>query len=87
MLPYIVAHAHSNIFPQDAFDCIDLSDNDLRKLDNFPSMKRLKMLLVANNHISFIENGLATKTPNLHTLVLTNNKISELSVVDALSGT
>ena len=42
-------------FKKDAFDCIDISDNDLRKLDNFPVMKRLKMLLCANNHVVYIE--------------------------------
>lgn len=35
----------------DQFDCIDLSDNDIRKLDGFPLLKRLKCLLLNNNRI------------------------------------
>ena len=49
-------------------------------------MSRLKMLLLPNNHISFIEQGLGKKLPNLRSIILTNNKISELSVIDALAG-
>ena len=36
---------------QDQFDTIDFSDNDIRKLDGFPLLKRLKSLLFNNNRI------------------------------------
>lgn len=35
----------------DQFDTVDFSDNDLRKLDGFPYLPRLKCLLFNNNRI------------------------------------
>lgn len=35
----------------DQFDTVDFSDNDIRKLDGFPLLKRLKSLLLNNNRI------------------------------------
>lgn len=35
----------------DQFDTIDFSDNDLRKLDGFPYLPRIKSLLLNNNRI------------------------------------
>lgn len=35
----------------DQFDTIDFSDNEVRKLDGFPLLKRLKTLLMNNNRI------------------------------------
>ncbi|EDL07231.1 small nuclear ribonucleoprotein polypeptide A', isoform CRA_b, partial [Mus musculus] len=39
----------------DQFDAIDFSDNEIRKLDGFPLLRRLKTLLVNNN--SLVELG------------------------------
>lgn len=36
---------------QDQFDTIDFTDNDIRKLDKFPLLKRLKHILLSNNRI------------------------------------
>lgn len=36
---------------QDQFDTIDFTDNDIRKLDKFPLLKRLKHVLLSNNRI------------------------------------
>jgi U2 small nuclear ribonucleoprotein A' len=33
------------------FDTIDFTNNDLRKLDGFPFLPKLKTLYFANNHI------------------------------------
>ena len=38
---------------QDQFDTIDLSDNDIRKLDGFPLLQRLKCILLNNNRITY----------------------------------
>lgn len=38
----------------DQFDTIDFSDNDLRKLDGFPYLARLKCLLLNNNRIVYV---------------------------------
>lgn len=35
----------------DQFDTIDFSDNDIRKLEGFPFLKRIKSLLFNNNRI------------------------------------
>ena len=35
----------------DQFDTIDFSENDIRKLDGFPLLRRLKCLLLNNNRI------------------------------------
>ena len=35
----------------DQFDSIDLSDNDIRKLDGFPFLKRLRTLILNHNPI------------------------------------
>ncbi|KII61490.1 U2 small nuclear ribonucleoprotein A' [Thelohanellus kitauei] len=64
---------------KDQFDSIDLSDNDLKKLDGFPVLKHLKLLMVCNNHVSRVAQDLANFLPNLQRLVLTNNNISELA--------
>ena len=36
---------------QDQFDTIDLSDNEIRKLDGFPLLRRLKSLIISNNRV------------------------------------
>jgi U2 small nuclear ribonucleoprotein A' len=36
---------------KDQFDVIDFTDNNIRKIDNFPFMKRLESLLLHNNRI------------------------------------
>lgn len=38
----------------DQFDTIDFSDNDLRKLDGFPFLPRMKCLLLNNNRIVYV---------------------------------
>lgn len=71
---------------RDAFDSIDLSDNEIRRLGNFTRATRLKMLLLNNNNLTQIDNTLGAELPNLETLVLTGNKIDRLSEIDALAG-
>ncbi|GLH03277.1 hypothetical protein R5R35_001888 [Gryllus longicercus] len=69
----------------DQFDTIDFSDNDIRKLDGFPHLKRLKCLLLNNNRIVRIAEGLETCLPSLETLVLTGNMLQELADLDPLA--
>ena len=71
---------------QDLNDSLDLTDNDIRALSNFPSLPRLKCLLLSNNRISKIDPNLSQYLPNLTTVVLTNNSIAELSDLDNLAG-
>ncbi|CAI9726212.1 small nuclear ribonucleoprotein A trichohyalin-like [Octopus vulgaris] len=69
----------------DQFDTIDFSDNEIRKLDGFPLLKRLKCLLLSNNRIVRIGEDLELSVPNLETIILTNNSIQELSDLDNLA--
>lgn len=69
----------------DQFDTIDLSDNDIRKIDGFPLLRRLSCLLVNNNRVGRIAEGLEECIPNLESMILTNNNITELGDLDPLS--
>lgn len=69
----------------DQFDTIDLSDNDIRKLDGFPYLHRLKCLLLNNNRICRIGDDLQESLPSLESLILSNNHLQELGDVDTLA--
>uniref|UniRef100_A0A3Q1B0C6 U2A'/phosphoprotein 32 family A C-terminal domain-containing protein n=1 Tax=Amphiprion ocellaris TaxID=80972 RepID=A0A3Q1B0C6_AMPOC len=69
----------------DQFDTVDFSDNEIRKLDGFPLLKRLKTLLMNNNRICRIGENLEQSLPSLTELVLTNNNIQELGDLDPLA--
>ncbi|KAF3687049.1 U2 small nuclear ribonucleoprotein A' [Channa argus] len=69
----------------DQFDTIELSDNEIRKLDGFPLLKRLKTLLMNNNRICRIGENLERSLPNLTELILTSNNIMELGDLDPLA--
>lgn len=70
---------------QDQYETIDLSDNDLSQLENFPLLARLETLLVNNNRIIRISSKLGQYLPKLTNLILTNNKLTVLSDLDALA--
>lgn len=69
---------------QDQFDLIDLSDNELRALENFPGMPRLSSLFASNNYVSHI-GRLGEQLRNLTTLVLSNNRVNSLSEIDNIA--
>nr|XP_023698805.1 U2 small nuclear ribonucleoprotein A' [Paramormyrops kingsleyae] len=69
----------------DQFDTIDFSENEIRKLDGFPLLRRLKTLLMNNNRICRIGEDLEQSLPNLKELILTNNSIQELGDLDPLA--
>uniref|UniRef100_T1J0P1 Probable U2 small nuclear ribonucleoprotein A' n=1 Tax=Strigamia maritima TaxID=126957 RepID=T1J0P1_STRMM len=68
----------------DQFDTIDLSDNDIRKVDGFPLLRRLKSLLLNNNRIVRVAEDLQETLPSLESLILTNNLIQDLNDLDPL---
>jgi len=70
---------------QDQFDTIDLSDNEIKKLDNFPLLRRLHTILLNNNRISRISPGLDECLPKLESLILTNNKLTLLADLEPLA--
>lgn len=67
------------------FDTIDFSDNDIRRLDGFPLLTKLKSLLFSNNKIQHIASNLEQFLPNLNNLVLINNNVEDLGEIDQLS--
>ncbi len=70
---------------QDDYDCIDLSENEIRRLGDFPPMKRLTSLVLANNSIDRISGDVGRTLSNLKALVLTNNRIGNLGEVEQLT--
>ncbi|XP_022659760.1 U2 small nuclear ribonucleoprotein A'-like [Varroa jacobsoni] len=69
----------------DQFDTIDFSDNDIRKLEGFPFLKRIKSLLFNNNRICRITENLEEQLPSLESLIMTNNQIQNLGDLDSLA--
>uniref|UniRef100_H2Z672 U2A'/phosphoprotein 32 family A C-terminal domain-containing protein n=1 Tax=Ciona savignyi TaxID=51511 RepID=H2Z672_CIOSA len=69
----------------DQFDTIDFSDNDIKKLDGFPLLIRIKSLYFNNNRICRINEELHTSLPNIEELYMTNCEIRELTEIDNLS--
>lgn len=69
----------------DQFDTIDLSDNEIRKVDGFPLLKRLKCILLNNNRITRIAEHLEESLPYLESLIVTNNNLTELGDIDPLA--
>ncbi|KAH8681523.1 leucine-rich repeat-domain-containing protein [Xylariales sp. PMI_506] len=67
--------------PQDA---IDLVDNDIQFLGNFPLSPRIRTLLLARNRISSIQPTLVNSIPMLTNLQLESNDLKELADLDAL---
>ncbi|KAK0672684.1 putative U2 small nuclear ribonucleoprotein A [Cercophora samala] len=65
-------------------DSIDLTDNDIQLLGNFPLSPRVRTLLLARNRISAIAPGVVQSLPNLRNLNLGENEIRELGDLDVL---
>ena len=59
----------------DQFGCLDLSENSITKLENFPKLNRLRSILLINNRISKIEPNFGKECIYLENLILTNNKV------------
>ncbi|KAL9349674.1 hypothetical protein Peur_056929 [Populus x canadensis] len=70
---------------EDQFDTIDLSDNEIVKLENMPYLNRLGTLIINNNRITRINPNIGEYLTKLHTLVLTNNRLVNLAEIDPLS--
>ena len=71
---------------QDQFDSIDLSDNEISKLECMAVLPRLKMLLLHNNRVNRFADSLGRAFPNLETLALNNNQLATLKELESLAG-
>ena len=80
-IPYVENLAATN----DQFECIDLTENEISKLDELPQLKRLESILLSNNRISQIESNFGEMCPKLDTLILTNNRLAKLSDIDEIA--
>ena len=69
---------------RDSFDCIDLSDNSIQSLSNFPKLVHLHSLYLANNQIYSVQENLDQFLPNLNTLNLMNNQITSIQEISHL---
>lgn len=70
---------------QDAFESMDLSGNEITRLENFPPLRRLRTLLLSNNLISRVEASLGSSLPSLDALVLSGNRIASLGDIQRLA--
>ncbi|EPQ27839.1 uncharacterized protein PFL1_04584 [Pseudozyma flocculosa PF-1] len=70
---------------KDQNDTIDLTDNDIRYLGNFPLLQQLKTLHLANNLVARIDPRIAFTIPALQMLTLTNNSLQDLGEVASLA--
>ena len=70
---------------RDAFDAVDLTDNRLSRLENFPRLLRLRSLSLSGNVIESIDsNNMSKNLPNLKYLDMSYNCISTLLEVSNL---
>ena len=60
---------------QDQFDTIDMSDNEIKTLGNFPIWRRLQTLLLSNNHIRLVDKKIGKQLVSIKSLIMTNNRI------------
>ncbi|GAA5996895.1 U2 snRNP complex subunit LEA1 [Rhodotorula paludigena] len=58
---------------RDQLDALDLTDNALTALANFPLLRRLRTLVCSNNPVRTLSPSVPTALPNLDSLVLTNS--------------
>ncbi|KAG6866865.1 hypothetical protein C0991_008801 [Blastosporella zonata] len=83
LTPELLAQASAGLNPVKERQ-LDLRDNAIITLGNFPLLKRLQTLLLANNRITTISSSIHLSVPNLTTLVLTNNNVTELGDLEPL---
>ncbi len=65
----------------DSYDTVNLNDNEIRELNNFPLMIRLKHLIMCNNYIDSIDISFGNNLLSLQSLILTNNRIESLNIL------
>ncbi|KAJ2299005.1 U2 snRNP complex subunit [Coemansia sp. RSA 2705] len=79
-----ISHLENLGATRNRFDALNLCNNTVRVLGNFPELPRLQSLYAADNKVSAIDRDLARSLPALHTLVLSDNEIAELVDLEPL---
>jgi U2 small nuclear ribonucleoprotein A' len=74
-----IPHIENLGVTNDEYEVIDISDNELTKLDNLPLLSRLTMLLLSNNRISKLALELNRNVPHLESLVSRSCSAAELT--------
>uniref|UniRef100_A0A7S1ZH85 U2A'/phosphoprotein 32 family A C-terminal domain-containing protein n=1 Tax=Trieres chinensis TaxID=1514140 RepID=A0A7S1ZH85_TRICV len=70
---------------RDQFDAIDLSDNSIVRLENFPRLNRLESLYCSSNDVEGADGrNLGANLPQLRNLYLDRNRITSLGVLKEL---
>ena len=71
---------------RDQFDTIDLSNNHLTRLENFPKLERLSCLYLGGNGIHYVDGkNLKKNCPRLKTMILSGNGVKGWNVIDELA--
>lgn len=69
----------------DIFTVLDITNNDIVTLGNFPLLFKVTTLLLAKNNISNIQDSIALQLPQLRTLSLIDNSIGDYATLERLS--
>lgn len=70
---------------RDQFDTIDLSNNHLTRLENFPKLERLSCLYLGGNGINHVDGkNLKKNLPGLTTVILSGNGVKGWNVIGEL---
>lgn len=70
---------------RDQFDVVDLSNNHLTRLENFPRLERLSCLYLGGNGINHVDGkNLKKNCPGLTTIILTGNGVKGWNVIGEL---
>lgn len=65
---------------KDQLESLDLTDNAITSVSNFPLLRRLHQLILSNNPVRTISPSIATSLPNLDSLILTNSAVPKESL-------
>ena len=69
---------------KDQYACIDLSSNDIARLDGVPRLPHLRTLLLNDNKVVRISASSIDNVPNLISLILTRNHLGSLHAIQPL---
>ena len=70
---------------RDQFDTMDLSNNHISRLENFPRLDRLTCLYLGGNSINYVDGkNLKRNVPNLTTVILSGNGVKGWNVIGDL---